>query len=180
MFCMAQEILKDQLQFKTLKMTNYLSLLVKKGNGASVGEAPGQKIVGRDKAGIENIMECQQQYSLEAEHLKSVDNNILSVHLVCHVDEPLVPGVVAAEVDDVGDDPRGHEGGQGQPVQGVGQGGDAGRGPLRGVKQARVRVMQRELGIVNLAATHGDDDKIPCDCLRLVTYLCTSLQCQSE
>ena len=48
-----------------------------------------------------------------------------SVYLVCHVDEPLVAGVVACEVDDVGRDPGCHEGGQGQPVEGVAQGGDA-------------------------------------------------------
>ena len=47
------------------------------------------------------------------------------VYLVCHVDKPLVAGVVPCEVDDVGDDPSCHEGGQDQPVEGVAQGGDA-------------------------------------------------------
>ena len=83
------------------------------------------------------------------------------IYLVGHVDEPLVPGVVPGEVDDVGDDAGEHEGGQGQPVEGVAQGGDAGGRPLRGVKQARLSVVQRELGPVHVTTTHGEDQKVP-------------------
>ena len=37
-------------------MANYRNLLVKEGNGASVSEAAGQKIVSCDKTRIEDIM----------------------------------------------------------------------------------------------------------------------------
>ena len=68
----------------------------------------------------------------------------------------------------MGDDAGGHEGGQDQPVEGVAQGGDPRGRPLRGVEQPHVCVVERELGLVNLAAPHLDDTCLCINCLTMM------------
>ena len=109
-------------------------LLVNEWKRACVGEASREKEVGCDNASVEDVVDGEEQDAL-----------------VGHVDEPLAGHLHVAHVHD---DPRHHEPGQHQPVGHVAGGGGGGRGPLAGVEQPHVRVVQRELLPVQPAAAH--------------------------